>query len=337
MPAVQLFSGPNADYHRPWTPPRPIDAAGLVKVASVAAEAMQYLAGRPVPLPRRDRCLPPGGPGEWGNPPGEHGHRARLRLGGAGDAPGGHGRRLPGPAGGAAGRGRHPGRGWPGGDGLAGFATILKKLAPGQRVTVRYSGAGGGNGDDHGWRLDDTGRGRRQTGIRHSGHGCGTCDARLPAGARFCPACGSPVDALAAGPGDMRSLLAASEERFRNSAAALARAKEYAERLVEEAGVLIVVLDGGGSHADLQPHRRGRHRLPAPERSRPAFHRTRGALRAVPPGERRHPAGPGRVYRRGRRGSRKAVNRDAPAAGRRGGASTCRGCPVGYPARKGGR
>ena len=50
VPAVQLFSGPNPDYHRPSDTPDKIDAAGLVKVASVAAEAITYLAGRREPL-----------------------------------------------------------------------------------------------------------------------------------------------------------------------------------------------------------------------------------------------------------------------------------------------
>ena len=50
VPAVQLFSGPNPDYHRPSDTADKIDAAGLVKVASVAAEAITYLAGRREPL-----------------------------------------------------------------------------------------------------------------------------------------------------------------------------------------------------------------------------------------------------------------------------------------------
>lgn len=50
VPAVQLFSGPNADYHRPSDTAERIDAAGLVKVASVAAEVVSYLAGRRDPL-----------------------------------------------------------------------------------------------------------------------------------------------------------------------------------------------------------------------------------------------------------------------------------------------
>jgi aminopeptidase N len=50
VPAVQLFSGPNIDYHRPTDTADKIDAAGLVKVASVAKETVEYLASRDQPL-----------------------------------------------------------------------------------------------------------------------------------------------------------------------------------------------------------------------------------------------------------------------------------------------
>jgi hypothetical protein len=50
VPAVQLFSGPNLDYHRPTDTADKIDPAGLVKVASVAKEVIEYLAGREEPL-----------------------------------------------------------------------------------------------------------------------------------------------------------------------------------------------------------------------------------------------------------------------------------------------
>ena len=46
VPAVQLFSGPHADYHRPADTPDKIDPEGLEKVASVAKEVIEYLAGR---------------------------------------------------------------------------------------------------------------------------------------------------------------------------------------------------------------------------------------------------------------------------------------------------
>ncbi len=50
IPAVQLFSGPHLDYHRPSDTPDKIDYAGLVKVASVAKEVVEYLSGREEPL-----------------------------------------------------------------------------------------------------------------------------------------------------------------------------------------------------------------------------------------------------------------------------------------------
>ncbi|MEA3304059.1 MAG: M20/M25/M40 family metallo-hydrolase [Pseudomonadota bacterium] len=46
IPAVQLFSGVNPDYHRPTDTAEKIDAEGLVKVATVTKEALEYLAGR---------------------------------------------------------------------------------------------------------------------------------------------------------------------------------------------------------------------------------------------------------------------------------------------------
>ena len=46
VPAVQLFSGPHADYHRPSDTPDKIDPEGLEKDASVASEVIEYLAAR---------------------------------------------------------------------------------------------------------------------------------------------------------------------------------------------------------------------------------------------------------------------------------------------------
>ncbi|MFQ5902813.1 MAG: M20/M25/M40 family metallo-hydrolase, partial [Candidatus Binatia bacterium] len=46
VPAVQLFSGPHGDYHRPTDTVDKIDPEGLLKVASVAKEVVEYLAGR---------------------------------------------------------------------------------------------------------------------------------------------------------------------------------------------------------------------------------------------------------------------------------------------------
>jgi hypothetical protein len=50
VPAVQLFTGAHGDYHKPSDTEDGIDPQGLVKVAAVAKEAMEYLASREDPL-----------------------------------------------------------------------------------------------------------------------------------------------------------------------------------------------------------------------------------------------------------------------------------------------
>jgi S1-C subfamily serine protease len=50
IPAVQLFSGVHLDYHKPSDTVDRVDVDGLVKVASVAKEAVEYLASREEPL-----------------------------------------------------------------------------------------------------------------------------------------------------------------------------------------------------------------------------------------------------------------------------------------------
>ncbi len=50
IPAVQFFSGPHPDYHRPTDTPDKIDKQGLVKVATVAKEVLEYLTERKEPL-----------------------------------------------------------------------------------------------------------------------------------------------------------------------------------------------------------------------------------------------------------------------------------------------
>ena len=50
IPAVQLFTPPHVDYHRPGDTADKVDVAGLVKVATVAREAIAYLVERPEPL-----------------------------------------------------------------------------------------------------------------------------------------------------------------------------------------------------------------------------------------------------------------------------------------------
>ncbi|MBF8295205.1 MAG: hypothetical protein HW389_1750 [Bacteroidetes bacterium] len=46
VPGVQFFAGAHEDYHKPADTPDKIDGAGLVKVATVAREALLYLADR---------------------------------------------------------------------------------------------------------------------------------------------------------------------------------------------------------------------------------------------------------------------------------------------------
>ncbi len=50
VPAVQLFGTVHQDFHHPGDTVDKIDAAGMVKVASVLKETIDYLSGRPEPL-----------------------------------------------------------------------------------------------------------------------------------------------------------------------------------------------------------------------------------------------------------------------------------------------
>jgi aminopeptidase N len=50
VPAVQLFTGAHAGYHKPSDTVQDLDEKGLIKVAAVAREAIAYLAGREEPL-----------------------------------------------------------------------------------------------------------------------------------------------------------------------------------------------------------------------------------------------------------------------------------------------
>ncbi|MDD2806063.1 MAG: M20/M25/M40 family metallo-hydrolase [Elusimicrobiales bacterium] len=45
IPALQLFSGPHADYHKPSDTPDKLDGRGLVKIAEFSRELADYLAG----------------------------------------------------------------------------------------------------------------------------------------------------------------------------------------------------------------------------------------------------------------------------------------------------
>ena len=56
VPAIQLFTGANADYHRPGDTPDKLDYAGLERIAGFTSELVRYLADRDEPL----TFLPPG-------------------------------------------------------------------------------------------------------------------------------------------------------------------------------------------------------------------------------------------------------------------------------------
>jgi len=58
VPAVQIFSGAHEDYHRPSDRVESIDAAGLVKVATFAREALVYLSERESPMTSKLEAQP---------------------------------------------------------------------------------------------------------------------------------------------------------------------------------------------------------------------------------------------------------------------------------------
>ena len=59
IPGIQLFSGPHTDYHQPTDTVDKIDAAGLLKVAAVAREAIVYLCERKEPLTFEGKAAAP--------------------------------------------------------------------------------------------------------------------------------------------------------------------------------------------------------------------------------------------------------------------------------------
>ena len=137
VPAVQLFTGANTDYHTPGDTPDKIDGDGLVKVAAVAREIVAYLAGRDRPLtasasPARGEA-PAAGP-------------RRASLGTVPDyAYAGPGVRISGTSAGSPAEAA----GLREGDvitaigekqvgSMADFADALKSLAPGSKVTVVF-------------------------------------------------------------------------------------------------------------------------------------------------------------------------------------------------------
>ena len=71
IPGVQIFSGANLDYHKSTDTADKIDGAGLVKVATVAKEAIDYLAARAEPLHATIEGAAPPAPGETPRAPTE--------------------------------------------------------------------------------------------------------------------------------------------------------------------------------------------------------------------------------------------------------------------------
>jgi len=62
VPAVQLFTAPHSDYHRPSDTSDKVDVAGLVRVATFAREAIAYLGERAEPLTVTISGQPPAAP-----------------------------------------------------------------------------------------------------------------------------------------------------------------------------------------------------------------------------------------------------------------------------------
>jgi hypothetical protein len=138
IPAIQLFTGPHADYHRPTDIPERIDPAGLARVAAVASEVVGYLAGRREPLTPAGAVPTQGARGD--------GPARKVSLGTVPDfAWDGRGMRLSGTMAGSPAEkaglrdgdvivavdGREVGS-------LRDFSTILKSLAAGAGVRLRW-------------------------------------------------------------------------------------------------------------------------------------------------------------------------------------------------------
>jgi hypothetical protein len=142
VPAVQLFSGPHLDYHRSTDTADKIDADGMVKVASVAKEAIEYLATRDRPLTAATGTPSPAAPPSKGE--------RKVSLGTIPDfAYSGNGFRLSGVVAGSPAEAA----GLKEGDvvvrmnnvavtGLKDFSDLLKTLHPGDRVSVTFVRSG---------------------------------------------------------------------------------------------------------------------------------------------------------------------------------------------------
>ena len=140
VPAVQFFSGATADYHRPGDTLEKIDTAGMVKVAQVLKETVDYLADRPQALTATTLAGQPRNDTPDTTPP------RRVSLGTQPDYTwSGKGVRLDGVRAGtpAAQAGLQPGDIIVGlndtpVDDLRDYAAVLKQLQPGDAIGVRY-------------------------------------------------------------------------------------------------------------------------------------------------------------------------------------------------------
>jgi hypothetical protein len=142
VPAVQLFSGPNLDYHRPTDTADKIDPVGLVKVASVTKEVIEYLSSREGPL---SSTLKPGASTQK-----THTTERKVSLGTIPDfAYSGKGFRISGVAAGSPAEAA----GLKEGDvitridstpisGLRDFSDFLKTLKPGDRILITFTRTG---------------------------------------------------------------------------------------------------------------------------------------------------------------------------------------------------
>ena len=145
VPVLFFFTGAHADYHRPGDTADKIDAAGMTKVAALAREAVEFLAGRDGGLTKTIAASGTGGPSRSA-PPAAQGGGRRVTFGTIPDFGfAGPGVRLEGTTSGSpaekAGLRKDDVLVKVAGkpvENLRGFSEILRGLSPGQTVDVAY-------------------------------------------------------------------------------------------------------------------------------------------------------------------------------------------------------